>query len=83
MPHGMEVGIGPGFVVAEGDPAPPKKGQSSPHCSAHFAMARSLISAAAEQLFVCMAGDKISAVIEPHAVALRQLSVLRIYSPFI
>jgi len=28
MPLGMEVGIGPGHVVLDGDPAPPRKGYS-------------------------------------------------------
>jgi len=34
MPLGMEVGHGPGDIVLDGDPAPPKKGHSpqfSPH----------------------------------------------------
>jgi len=26
MPHGIEVGIGPGHIVVDGNPAPPKKG---------------------------------------------------------
>ena len=26
MPLGMEVGLGPGDIVLDGDPAPPKKG---------------------------------------------------------
>ena len=31
MPLGMEVGLGPGHIVLDGDPAPlPKKGQSPP-----------------------------------------------------
>ena len=30
MPLGMEVGLGPGNVVLDGDPAPPRKGHSSP-----------------------------------------------------
>jgi len=37
MPLGMEVGLGPGHIVQDGDPAPellPKKGQS-PQFSAH------------------------------------------------
>ena len=35
-PLGMEVGLGPGHIVLDGDPAPsPKRGQS-PQFSAHF-----------------------------------------------
>jgi len=34
MPLGTEVGLGPGDVVLDGDPAPPKKGHS-PHFSIH------------------------------------------------
>jgi len=34
MPLGMEVGLGPGDFVLDGDPAPPKKGHS-PQFSAH------------------------------------------------
>jgi len=29
MPFGTEVGMGPGDIVLDGDPAPPKKGQST------------------------------------------------------
>ena len=32
---GMEVGLGPGHIVSDGDPAPHGKGHSSPHLSAH------------------------------------------------
>jgi len=36
MPLGMEVGLGPGHIVLDGDPAPsPKRGQS-PQFSSHF-----------------------------------------------
>ena len=37
MPLGMEVGLGPGHTVLDGDPAParPRKGHSSPQFSAH------------------------------------------------
>jgi len=36
MPLGIEVGLGTGHIVLDGDPPPlPKKGQSSPHFSAH------------------------------------------------
>jgi len=33
IPLGMEVGLGPGHTVLDGDPAPPRprKGHSSPH----------------------------------------------------
>jgi len=34
MPLGMEVGFGPGHIILDWDPAPPKKGQS-PQFSAH------------------------------------------------
>jgi len=30
MPLGMEVDLGPGHIVLDGDPAPPRKGHSSP-----------------------------------------------------
>jgi len=30
MPLGMEVDLGPGHIVLDGDPAPPVKGHSSP-----------------------------------------------------
>jgi len=37
MPLGMEVGLGPGHTVLDGDPVPPsKKGHSSPQFSAHL-----------------------------------------------
>ena len=36
MSLGMEVGLGPGDIVLDGDPAPPRKGaQQSPTFSAH------------------------------------------------
>jgi len=51
MPLGMEVGLGPGDIVLDGDPAPPQKRvQQPPHFSAHFALARSPISATTELL---------------------------------
>jgi len=31
MPPGMEVGLGPGNIVLDGDPAPPWKGAQKPH----------------------------------------------------
>jgi len=53
MPHGMEVGLGPATLCLMGTQlSPTRKGaQHSPHFSAHFAVARSPISAAAELLF--------------------------------
>ena len=53
MPLGMEVGLRPGHAVLDGDPASSphvRKGaqQPPPHFSAHFALARSPISATAE-----------------------------------
>ena len=51
MSLGMEVGLGPGDIVLDGDPAPPRKGaQQLPHFSAHFSLTRSPISATAELL---------------------------------
>jgi len=35
MPHGIEVGIGPGHIVLDGDPAPQKVGTAAPRFSAH------------------------------------------------
>jgi len=54
MPFGTEVGLGSGHIVLDGDPAPPRKGTQKPpsHFSAHFALARSPISATAELFFV-------------------------------
>jgi len=31
MPLGMELGIGPGDIVLDGDPAPPQKGGTAPN----------------------------------------------------
>ena len=53
MPLGMEVGLGPGHIMLDGDPVPPptERGTVAPsHFSAHFAVARSPTSAAAEHL---------------------------------
>jgi len=33
MPLGTEVGLDPGTIVVDGDPAPQEKGHSSPHLS--------------------------------------------------
>ena len=35
MPIGVEVGLGPGHIALDGDPAPPEKRHSSPHFSVH------------------------------------------------
>jgi len=48
----MEVGIGPGDIVLDENPAPIGKGYISPHFSAHFALAWSPISATAEPLYL-------------------------------
>jgi len=56
LPLGTEVGLGLGHIVLDGDPASPaKRGTAAPDFSAHFALARSPISATAEILldFVC------------------------------
>ena len=52
-PFGTEVGLGPGHIVLDGDPAPPptERGTAVPHISAHFALARSPISATAKVLY--------------------------------
>jgi len=42
----MEVGIGPGDVVLDGEPAPPRKGAQQPPLFGPIALARSPISAA-------------------------------------
>jgi len=50
----MDIGLVPGHTVLHGDPGLqiPQKGHSSPlHFSAHFALARSPISATTETLF--------------------------------
>ena len=35
MPLGMEVGLGPGEIVLDGDLTPPRKGAQQLHFSAH------------------------------------------------
>ena len=53
MKLGTEVGIGPGHIVLDGDPAPPpKRGTAAPHFSAHVycGQTRSTVSATAEHL---------------------------------
>jgi len=50
MPLGREIGLGPGHIVLDRDPAPPPKGHS-PQFSAHvYCDKRSPISATAEHL---------------------------------
>ena len=53
MPLGTEVGLGLGDIVLDGAPAPPRKGHSTPHFSAHVYCGQTvahLISATAELL---------------------------------
>jgi len=53
MPYGTEVGLVPGHIILDGDPAPPstERGIAAPHFSALFTVAkRSPISATAEVL---------------------------------
>ena len=51
MPLGTEVGLGPGDIVLDGDPAPPaRKGAQRPPLFARFAVARTPVSATAELL---------------------------------
>ena len=54
MPLGTEVDLGLGSIMSDGDPASHGKGHSTAglHFSAHFALARSTISATAEYLSV-------------------------------
>ena len=42
MPLGMEVGIGPGHIVLDGDPAPPKRG-IVPQYSAHICFGQTAV----------------------------------------
>ena len=52
MPVGTEVGLGPGDIVLDGDPAPPKKGHSLPNFRPVSVVAKRLpISDTAEHLF--------------------------------
>jgi len=51
MPLGTDVGLGPGGIVFEGDPAPPtERGTAVSHFPAHFALTQSPISATAKLL---------------------------------
>jgi len=52
MPHGREVGLGPGHTVLDGDPAPlPEKGTTPNFRSMSIVAKRLPISATAEHLF--------------------------------
>jgi len=52
MPLGTEVGLGPGHVMLDGDPAPPRKGaHHPPPLPRLFVPERSPISATAELVF--------------------------------
>ena len=52
MPLGTDVGLGPSDIVLDGDSAPhTERGTADLHFSAHLALERSPISAAAEVLF--------------------------------
>jgi len=60
MPLGTKVGLSPGNIVLDGDSASPtERGTAAPHFSAHFALARSPISATAELLYVCAHGSEL------------------------
>jgi len=50
MPLGMKVGFVPDDIVLDGDPAPTERGTTAHRFAAHFALARSPISATAELL---------------------------------
>jgi len=54
MPVGMEIGLGPGDIVLDGDPAPARKLAQQPpptYRPVSIVAKRSLISATAELLF--------------------------------
>jgi len=55
MPLGMELGLGPGHIVLDGDPAPPKRGTAAPTLQPmsklSIVVKRSPILATAELLF--------------------------------
>ena len=53
---GTEVGLCPGDIMLDEDPAPPGKGALHPLFSAHFVLARSPISVAVEHLFDVFSG---------------------------
>jgi len=53
MPLGTEVGLGPGDILLDGNPAPPKRGNSTPSLWPMSIVAkRSPISETAEPLFI-------------------------------
>ena len=52
MPLCMEVDLRPGHIVLDGDPAPPRKGHSSPVFGPFLLWPRSPISATAELLYL-------------------------------
>ena len=54
MPLGTEVGLSPGNIVLDGDPAPPRKGAQQPPTFRPLSILakRSPISATAELLYV-------------------------------
>ena len=60
MKFGTEVGLGPGDIVLDGDPAPSEKGAHHHYFSAHVALTRSPISATAELLLyvICLVSDE-------------------------
>ena len=59
MPLGVEVGLGPGHIVLDGDPAPPRKGAQQPPTfrSMSIVAKRSPISATVELLYQCKIAD--------------------------
>jgi len=60
IPLRTDVGLGPGSIASDGDPAPSTlKGHSSPHFSAHFALAWLPISGTAE-LFCYIATNTVT-----------------------
>jgi len=67
MSFGMVVNLGPGHIVLDGTQLPHGKGHSSPHFSAHFALALSPVSATAEivvfssfRYFFCYGGLRVN-----------------------
>jgi len=51
---GTEVGLGPGNIVLDGDPAAPKRGTAPTFRPMSIVAKRSPISATAEHLFFCI-----------------------------
>ena len=63
MPLGTDVGLGPGDIVLDGDPALPiDRGTAIPHFSTHCALTRSPISAAAELFLKHVALLRVAAI---------------------